>query len=379
MVFQPKMVRILKNMRLIGFFVTPLFVLGIFLVKSASFSSFLEMILIIIQIIFYLWLLLWSYLDVRSTRVLAKINTYVMDTPFVQVLLAGYLRLEHCVLSSFLFSIIAVLLSMVVLHHALVGVGWDVLMIRIVIFWLLLCFRIRIRFLSGESINKPNVNDTERVFSWDEIISCVNTNIKRELVDLGLDEDLFIRNNLVFLGLSAVEFKLGKKKQQSKLTNGGIMGANRNRRMHRAGGTAAKEMGESVFNWYKNNPDEAAKAVVGVAIVVGSGVTYAASQYVSVMGQAAVDESTVKLNDALAEKAAADAAVAKSQEKLNESLASEADARKANLEAQTRLTTLQSKKLEEGTEVSSRDSHKNVSIKSVDSLKPSGVRSRWFG
>ena len=289
----------------------------------------------------------WSYLDDHSTRFLARMNVSVMNTGFVQAVFACYLKVECFFASSLLFWVLGFVGSIYVVYNGIIHLEWYGFFLRIVIFFSLLCVRMRQRFLSvGSTMDEElNENDLKCKLCWSDIISHLNENIQHELRNLGIDDEMFIKNNLPLSWLSAMHFDL-KKVKKSKLAKDGTTGVTQHRQMHRAGGSATREMGETVYNWYRNNPDEAAKAAAATAIVIAGGITYGASQYVQLTGQAAVNESIMKLNEAQAQSSII---VAESEAKVNEALAKKTEAETESIQAGIREKNAQSAPLEQGT------------------------------
>jgi hypothetical protein len=384
--------RLIKNLRLVGFFIMPAMVFLFFLIKQLTAIS--SSVLLLYQLIMCIVLVIWLVVDAYSTNKLAYFNSSIMNTSLTQLVFWVYLKMEWLVLTTVWGFVIIMSFVCFLVWYGACDLGHFSILCKICVFFLFLGYRIRCRYLSDNSFKDSLTSENETSLSWNDTMICINNNVHLECISLLLEMDIDIKNKLDFWGLGATQLKLSVKKPQKEAFRVNV--EFQKGHMHRAAGSSAKELGESVFQWYKTHPEETVKATAAVVAVVGTVVGVRATHYLET---GPVNQSQIQLNEADAAAklmeakaklivAEADAAartdegkaqliVAKSQGKLNESLASEADARKANLEAQTRLTTLQSKKLEEGTEVS--DSHKNVSIKSVDSLKPSGVRSRWFG
>jgi hypothetical protein len=348
--FEAKVARVSFNLSLLGFIIIPALLLMFFIIRSTGLPSEHQIVLMYLQCSFYILMILWSLLDSRSTAMLAQINTWCVDTTLMQMLFAVYLKGERAICTNLIYWVLFVMALPFCLYHLLFGSSPYLLLFRIATALFLLCYRMRNRFLSTKSLEERYNTEAECQLSWDDIVFCLNEAIQSELIRVSVDSHLWVSNRLPYID-SIFVFRFIKRSPGSHISTIGPK-----RGMKRA----AQGIGESIANHYKNNPDEAAKAITGGAVLLAGGITFAVAQYIQLDGQSRVNDFTIELNEVqkeaaqsqieaneLQKKAAQSQIEAnESQTSLNQAKIRQVEAETAETEANTRLINAQAQELE---------------------------------
>lgn len=334
--FQAKVARVSFNLSLLGFIIAPALLLMFFILRSTGLPSEHQIVLMYLQCSFYILMILWSLLDRRSTAMLAQINTWCVDTTLMQMLFAVYLKLERAICTNLIYWVLFVMALPFCLYHLLFDSSPYLLLFRIATALFLLCYRMRNRFLSTKSLEERYNTEAECQLSWDDIVFCLNEGIQSELIRVSVDSHLWVSNRLPYID-SIFVFRFIKRSPRSDISTIGPK-----RGMKRA----AQGIGESIANHYKNNPDEAAKAITGGAVLLAGGITFAVAQYIQLDGQSRVIDSTIELNEVQKKAAQSQIEANESQTSLNQAKIRQVEAETAETEANTRLKNAQAQELE---------------------------------
>ena len=344
--FQAKVARVSFNLSLVHFIITPTLLLVFLLIRSTGLRSEHQIVLMYGQISFYVLIILWSLLDRRSTTMLAQINTWCVDTALIQMLFIVYLKAERAISNNIIYWILFVMALPSCLYHLLFSSSPYFMGFRIATALFLLCYRIRTRFLSTKSLEERYNTETECKLSWDDIVLCLNEGIQSELIRVSVESHLLITYRLPFMQ-SLFVFRFIKRSQGLEISTSGPK-----RGMKRA----AQGIGESISNHYKNNPDEAAKAITGAAVLLAGGITFAVAQYIQLEGQSRVNDSIIEANELQKKAAQSQIEANKSQTSLNQAKIRQVEAETAKTEATTRLMNAQAQELEESSKSRSSSS-----------------------